>query len=95
MCSAFRTVIFTGENVVIPGHETPCPATIVVNEATGRITHVIPKRLTVEDLDSHDPGWPGWRNGQDVEWFDAGNNFILPGLVEYVPHSVELCHSGG
>jgi len=73
------TVIFIGDNVIIPNHDAPHPATIVVNEATGKITHIFPRRLTLNELDRQDFEL---EKGSDIAWIEAGKNLILPGLVE-------------
>jgi hypothetical protein len=75
-------IVFTGKNAILPDCETPCPATIIANQSTGKITHLVHERLTIDELDAH---VVGWRNDShsEVKWIDAGDNFILPGLVEY------------
>ena len=60
---------FTGNNVVLPGHDAPRPATVVVDLVTGKITEVHDGRRTTDEL-------PG------VDLVDAGDKFVLPGLVE-------------
>jgi allantoinase len=68
------TVVFTSRNVVLPGSDNPQPATIITDTRTGKITDIQEGYLSRAD-------WPGI---QDATWIDAGNNYILPGLVEYV-----------
>jgi len=56
------------------------PATIVIDKHSGQIVQIRPGQLTHEEL------------GLDrdrVEWIEAGNNIVLPGLVEYVPESFD------
>jgi allantoinase len=74
-----RIIVFSSENVILPNHHSPLPATIIANQSTGVITHILYRRYTEAELDHPDIDW---LNGQNVEWIDAGSNFILPGLVE-------------
>lgn len=60
---------FTGDRVVLPGGDQPTAATIVVDVQTGKITDVLPGRRSPDEL-------------PDFHVVDAGDNIILPGLVE-------------
>lgn len=60
---------FTGDRVVLPGGDQPTAATIVVDVQTGKITDVLPGRRSSDEL-------------RDFDVVDAGDNIILPGLVE-------------
>lgn len=66
-------LICSGSRVVLPGHEEPTPASIVIDKASGKIIQVIQGRTTPDDFAS-----------ETAEWIDAGNNIVLPGLVECV-----------
>jgi hypothetical protein len=66
------TVVFTSKNVLLPDHAIPQPATIKIDKTSGKITNVqLGYRHNTE-------------NAPDEEWIDAGEKFILPGLVECV-----------
>lgn len=65
------TLVFTGNNVVLPRTDKLEPATIVVEN--GVIIEVIPKHLNKSD----EP-----RRFETATWIDAGDKYILPGLVE-------------
>lgn len=60
---------FTSDNVALPGQGRLEPATIIVDVSTGKITDVIQSKRTQDEL-------------PDTELIDAGDRFILPGLVE-------------
>jgi len=69
-------LVCTGPNVILPDATVPVPATIVVNRSTGKIIDVRPTQLT-----------PAQLMLESVEWIDAADNIVLPGLIEYVtPH---------
>lgn len=72
--TAKRMMVFTGENVCLHHEDPPCPATLIVDKSTGKIAQIIPGRA---DRDAHP-------QVQDADWIDAGDKFVLPGLVEYV-----------
>ena len=64
-------IVFTGSNVLLPGQAAPQPATITASTSTGKITQIQLGQTTRDDNVS-----------EGVQWIDAGNKFILPGLVE-------------
>lgn len=66
--SSSNQVIFHGSKVLLPGHEELTEASIVVDADKGTILSVIEGPLN--------------GNHGDVEVIDAGDNVILPGLVE-------------
>lgn len=43
------TLVFVGEQVVLPGRTEPCPATIEVDRDTGKITNVQEKTASKAD----------------------------------------------
>jgi allantoinase len=65
--------VFTGRNVLLPDVDEPIPATILVNEH-GEITDVLSSTCLKSDY----PHVSGDR------FVDAGEKYLLPGLVEYV-----------
>jgi imidazolonepropionase-like amidohydrolase len=69
------TLVLTGNNVVLPDYNTPRPATLIIDLTSGQIKHVHQGRgsSTVSDHDN-----------SGTQRIDAGDKFILPGLVEYV-----------
>lgn len=72
MPSATGILVCVSNNVLLPDSETPRPATVVVDRATGKITQVILSKA------------PRSSFPQDAGWIDAGDKYVLPGLVEYV-----------
>jgi len=72
-------LVCSGANVLLPEATLPVPATIIVDRSTGKIVNVRPIQLTREQLIL-----------ESVEWIDAADNIVLPGLIEYMaPH---ICH---
>ena len=67
-----NTRVFAGERVLLPGHDQPQPATIVVDAATGKITDVRRQACTRQDF-------PDVR---DSDFVDAKDGVIIPGVVE-------------
>lgn len=67
-------LILTGNHILLPGYDSPRAATIEVSPETGKITAVHQERRGRDAYPSVDAS----------SWIDAGDNFILPGLVEYV-----------
>ena len=70
--------IFISNNVLLLGKDQPKPATIVVDNNTGKIVEVKESRATREE----------YPDVTDEHWIDAGDKMILPGLVEYVEISL-------
>ena len=68
-----HTLVFTSNNVLLPGNEDGVPATIVVDTATGKIDEIKLQRCTRSDFPDI----------SDDLWIDAGDKWLLPGLVEY------------
>lgn len=62
----------TGQNVLLPGFNVPRPATIKIDVGTGKITDILDIYLTRSGLSAD----------KDATWLDAGEKYILPGLVE-------------
>lgn len=67
-------VVCSAQRVLLPDNSEPTPATIVIDKRSGQIVQVRPGQLTHEELGLD----------EDVEWIEAGNNIVLPGLVECV-----------
>lgn len=68
-------LILSAAKALLPEHEHPTPATIIVHKSSGKIVEVRHGQFTPEELGIATDG---------IEWIDAGKNIILPGLVEYV-----------
>jgi len=66
--SSPNQLIFHGSKVLLPDHDEPIEASIVVDADNGMILSVIEGPLSGID--------------DTVEVIDAGDNIILPGLVE-------------
>ena len=66
-----KTRVYTGRNVVL-SNSPPQPATVIADAATGKITDILHKYSARSDFP--DVG--------DNDWIDAGDKYILPGLVE-------------
>lgn len=66
--------VFTGRKVLLPGEEQPQPATIIVDTLTGKITDVLTRHTTPHDLPE--------AGVAESNWIDAGDDVVLPGLVE-------------
>lgn len=65
--------VFTGRNVVLSDGQ-PRPATVIADAATGKITAILHKTSIRSDFPDID----------HAHFIDAGDKYILPGLVEYV-----------
>ncbi|EPQ57756.1 allantoinase [Gloeophyllum trabeum ATCC 11539] len=70
------TRVLTGQNVVLPGHDRPVPATIIVDKTTGKITDI--------QLNTAERG--AYHGLRDEDYIDAGSKFIIPGLVDAHVH---------
>lgn len=69
-------LVLTSQNVLLPRHEEPVPATIQADPLTGKIT-------AIDHGHTSQSQWPS----DQFEYIDAGELYILPGLVEYVNHN--------
>jgi len=68
-------LVCSGARVLLPGISEPSPATIVVNKSSGKIIEVREGQYNREQLGLET---------KSVEWVEAGNSIVLPGLVECV-----------
>ena len=69
-------LVCAGPKVLLPGNDNPTPASIIVDKSSGKILEVRQgQHTTPQDLGLTECS---------VEWIDAGNNTVLPGLVESV-----------
>jgi allantoinase len=68
-------LICSGRNVLYAGATVPRPATITINPETGKIIDILPSYRTRSSNDE-----------DGITWIDAGDKFVLPGLVECVIH---------
>jgi allantoinase len=64
-------LVVTSQNVLLPLHDEPVPATIQADPSTGKI-------IEIEHGHSSQSQWPSDR----FEYIDAGELYVLPGLVE-------------
>lgn len=66
-------LVCTGSRVLLPEYDEPNPATIIVDKSSGKIVDVRRDRITHDQLAL---------DAILVEWLDAGERVVLPGLVE-------------
>ena len=67
-----RERIFTGRKVLLPGVETPVPATIKVETLTGKITDICQGYTSLAECPTV----------SESGFLDAADKVLLPGLVE-------------
>ena len=67
-------VVCSAQRVLLPDNNEPTPATVVIDKHSGKIIQIRPGQLAHEEL----------RLEGNIEWIEAGNNIVLPGLVECV-----------
>ena len=85
-----KRAVFTGRNVVLSDGQ-PRAATVIADVESGKIVEILDRLSVRTDFPDVD----------DALWMDAGNQYILPGIVEYVcdvvyPHHVTnrtFCHT--
>jgi allantoinase len=65
-----QSLVVTSRNVLLPGSDQLQPATITVNIDTGKITDI--QTVYTERTSS----------GGETTFIDAGEKFVIPGLVE-------------
>ena len=78
--SMAEVLVCTGSKVLLPECADPVPATVIVDRSTGKIIDIRPSRISREQLTTF----------ESVEWIDAADNIVLPGLVEYVISSSHM-----
>ncbi|KAH9965112.1 allantoinase [Lactifluus volemus] len=67
---------YTGDNVLLPGNQAPCPATILISTKMGKIIAIHEERHVHADY----PDIP-------VDcWIDTGDRYLLPGLIDAHVH---------
>ena len=71
--------VYIGNNVLLPGSQVPCPATVLVSTKTGKIIDVREGRHVRADYADYTD-----LTSDDDRWIDVGDKYLLPGLVEYV-----------
>ncbi|KAH8115738.1 allantoinase [Phellopilus nigrolimitatus] len=69
-------LIFTSDNILLTGSQKLAPATLIVEKSTGKILEVKETRSTRADFPEI----------ADDDWVDAGDRWILPGLVDAHVH---------
>ena len=67
-------VVCSAQRVLLPDNNEPTPATVVIDKCSGKIIQVRLGQLTHEEI----------QLDGNIEWIEAGNNIVLPGLVECV-----------
>ncbi|KAH7916579.1 hypothetical protein BJ138DRAFT_1139377 [Hygrophoropsis aurantiaca] len=77
--SDIEDLIVSGRNVILPGFDDlgPQPATIVISMITGKITEIRREYTSVDLARNPHP---------NTRWIDAGDYFVLPGLVDAHVH---------
>ncbi|CAG7846420.1 Allantoinase [Serendipita indica DSM 11827] len=71
-----RLLVLTSRNVLLPAHDQPVPATIHADPSTGKITAI----------DSGYSPQDAFADNDRYEFIDAGDLYILPGLVDAHVH---------
>lgn len=69
-----QVLFVTGNNVLLPGSDLPQPATLKIDVGSGKITDIQRKHVIGSNFSSE----------LAIKWIDAGDRYILPGLVEWV-----------
>ncbi len=67
-------LVCTGSKVLLPETNEPIPATIIVDKSSGKFVDIRQGQITPDQLAL---------DATSVEWLDAGESIVLPGLVEY------------
>ncbi len=65
-------LVCVSNNVLLPGSGSPQPASITIDLASGKIIDIIRAKVSQSSFT------------EDVHWIDAGDQYVLPGLVECV-----------
>lgn len=77
-----EVLVCSGPRVLLPESREPIPATIIIDKSSGKILQIHNRQITnSQELDLHH---------SSIEWIDAGDDVVLPGLVEYENKS-HLC----
>lgn len=69
------TLVLTSQNVLLPSHQEPVPATIQADPTSGKI-------ISIEQGHTSKSQWPS----DTYDFVDAGDLYILPGLVDAHVH---------
>ncbi|CAA7261602.1 unnamed protein product [Cyclocybe aegerita] len=70
-------IVCSGRKILLPGDTSPSPATIVVHLSTGKIIDIREGQASCDELGL---------NRRAVEWIEAGDLVVLPGLVDAHVH---------
>ena len=68
-----KILVCTGRNVLLPEEDALGPATIRIDIRSGKIIGI-----------AREYQLNGANNEHEILWIDAGDKFVLPGLVECV-----------
>lgn len=63
-------LVCTSKNVLLPASDSPQPATLVIDTVTGKIIDVQLGRTAKTSFPDN------------IQWVDADDKYVLPGLVE-------------
>ncbi|EEB87801.1 hypothetical protein MPER_14703, partial [Moniliophthora perniciosa FA553] len=77
--------VIVSSRVLLPDSEELCPAAIIIDSETGKITGIRLGRYSASDSSGSFPS--------DAQWVDVGDKVVLPGLVEYFMSSSAYCSS--
>ncbi|KAF9531665.1 hypothetical protein CPB83DRAFT_848537 [Crepidotus variabilis] len=72
-----KLLVCTGSKVLLPDTLTPVPATIVIDQNTGKIIEIRKTHLNRDQYSNE---------SASIKWIEAGNYVVLPGLVDAHVH---------
>ncbi|KAF6762974.1 allantoinase [Ephemerocybe angulata] len=75
-----EVVVCTGKYALLPGSDGPTPATIVIDKVSGKITEIKGAHSSRGDFEAAHP------ESTISSWIDAGEQIIIPGLVDAHVH---------
>lgn len=69
-------LVCSAKQVLLPDADAPQAATLIIDTLSGKIVDIRLGQHSKQDLTPHLPP------DSEIAWVDAGNNIVLPGLVE-------------